>query len=69
MACCGRKVKSGNINNQVAAQNDAVVQYSSAVRSNRVRAGSAVKVCPACKTKTIAKICPVCNINLEISKN
>lgn len=62
MGCCGKKVKTKKDNMKI-------IQYSSAVKTSRVNPGSVARECTICKTRTIAAICPVCNIPIVLQKN
>ena len=59
MGCCGSKKK-----NQPGTVNLKKIQYSSAVKSSRIPPGSVLRQCPTCKTQTITKVCPICNITI-----
>jgi len=68
MSCCGKKKKSTVNTNTNKSGNIKISKYSSAVKSNRVPAGSIARECSICKTKTIARFCPICNISLVEEK-
>jgi hypothetical protein len=67
MGCCGESIKKGK--SRKKKDNIKYVQYSQAVKSNRVTPGNVAKECPTCKTRTIAPICPICNVPTIEQKN
>lgn len=70
MSCCKRirpnqdQVKVVNKVKQLTKPSvvNSVYKPNSAVKSNRSPAGTIARQCTNCGTKTIAKICPVCQI-------
>ena len=68
MGCCGKKVKIVAPNAKVSIESRKFIKYSSAVKSNRVPPGAVLRECTLCHTKTITKVCPVCNIPLLTEK-
>jgi hypothetical protein len=62
MGCCGRSKRVRIPNSQ---QNIVNAVQRNAARSNRIPAGTALKECENCRTKTITAVCPVCGLKIK----
>jgi rubrerythrin len=66
VGCCGKKKKKDTVQTAKSEQGSKkVIQYTSAVKSNRRPAGRLVKQCSVCRTRSVSEICPICNIPME----
>lgn len=65
--CCGKSKSKQNVTLRQKVDPNKVINYSSAVKSNRK--GRIVKTCEICRTRTVSPICPICNTPMESPEN
>ena len=62
MGCCNKhKIKIPKDQQKIVK----AIQNNSAVKSNRSPAGTIIRECPNCKTRTVTRICPVCGLKIS----
>lgn len=67
--CCGKSKSKQNVTIRKKVDPSKVINYTSAVKSNRRPSGRIVNMCEVCRTRTVSTICPICNTPIEPTKN